>query len=135
MDRLVHSKAIKKAAKAIIMKHYIRLTTDFETNKRVCDEVAVSNSLVSMRNQIAHYVTLYMNRLLERPVRGISDQLIWERAHAAHRRRERRIRERRERRARERRGRERRGRENDADALADMLKVLDMEDSPDAMEM
>ena len=72
----VKNDTIKKAAKVIIEKYYSRLTTDFQTNKRICDEVAVISSK-KMRNEIAGYVTRLMKRIQEGPVRGISVQL-WE---------------------------------------------------------
>lgn len=40
----VRTKTVKKSAKVIIERYYPRLTLDFETNKRICDEVAIISS-------------------------------------------------------------------------------------------
>lgn len=37
----VRTKTVKKSAKVVIERFYPRLTLDFETNKRICDEVAI----------------------------------------------------------------------------------------------
>ncbi|KAJ6444882.1 LOW QUALITY PROTEIN: Ribosomal protein S17e [Purpureocillium lavendulum] len=34
-------RTVKKSAKVIIERYYPRLTLDFETNKRICDEIAI----------------------------------------------------------------------------------------------
>merc|ERR1711916_130336 len=47
---------------------------DFQTNKRICDEVAIVPSK-RMRNKIAGYVTRLMRRIQKGPVRGISIKL------------------------------------------------------------
>lgn len=70
----VRTKTVKKSARAIIEKYYSRLTMDFHTNKRVCDEVAIIPSK-RMRNKIAGFVTHLMKRIQRGPVRGISLKL------------------------------------------------------------
>lgn len=70
----VRTKTVKKSARAIIEKYYARLTMDFHTNKRVCDEVAIIPSK-RMRNKIAGFVTHLMKRIQRGPVRGISLKL------------------------------------------------------------
>merc|ERR1712137_1166385 len=70
----VRTKTIKKASRLIIEKYYPRLTLDFQTNKRLTEEVDVIPSK-KMRNKIAGYVTHLMKRIEEGPVRGISFKL------------------------------------------------------------
>lgn len=70
----VRTKTIKRSARAIIEKYYSRLTMDFHTNKRICDEVAQIPSK-RMRNKIAGFVTHLMKRIQRGPVRGISLKL------------------------------------------------------------
>jgi len=48
---------VKKSARVIIEKYYSRLTLDFQTNKRICDEVAIIPSK-RLRNKIAGFVTV-----------------------------------------------------------------------------
>ena len=42
---------MKKSAKVVIERYYPRLTLDFETNKRICDEIAVIASK-RLRNKV-----------------------------------------------------------------------------------
>lgn len=70
----VRTKTIKKASRLIIEKYYPRLTLDFQTNKRLTEEVAVVPSK-KVRNKIAGYVTHLMRRIEKGPVRGISFKL------------------------------------------------------------
>lgn len=70
----VRTKTTKRAARVIIEKHYLKLSDDFQNNKRVCDEVATIHTK-RMRNKIAGYVTHLYKRLQEGPVRGISLKL------------------------------------------------------------
>ncbi len=65
---------MKKSARVIIEKYYSRLTLDFHSNKRLCDEVAVIPSK-RLRNKIAGFVTHLMKRIQKGPVRGISLKL------------------------------------------------------------
>lgn len=70
----VRTKTVKKSAKVLIERFYPRLTLDFETNKRICDEIAIIASK-RLRNKIAGYTTHLMKRIQEGPVRGISFKL------------------------------------------------------------
>merc|ERR1712070_302817 len=57
----VRTKTVKKSAKVIIEKYYTKLTLDFHTNKRVCEDVAVIPSK-RLRNQIAGYASHLSSR-------------------------------------------------------------------------
>ena len=70
----VRTKTVKKASRVIIEKYYPRLTLDFQTNKRVCAEVAIIPSK-RLRNKIAGFTTHLMKRIQRAPVRGISLKL------------------------------------------------------------
>lgn len=71
----VRTKTVKRSARLIVERFYSKLTLDFHTNKRICDEVSVTPSK-RMRNKIAGFVTHLMRRI-ERGdnVRGISLKL------------------------------------------------------------
>merc|ERR1711908_157401 len=70
----VRNKAVKRASKKIIERYYQRLTLDFNTNKRICDEVAMIPSKC-LRNKIAGFTTHMMKRISRGPVKGISLKL------------------------------------------------------------
>lgn len=70
----VRTKTVKKASRNIIEKYYARLTLDFATNQRVCEEVAIIQSK-RLRNKIAGFTTHLMKRIQRGPVRGISLKL------------------------------------------------------------
>jgi ribosomal protein S17E len=47
---------VKKSAKVIIERYYPKLTLDFETNKRICDEIAIIASK-RLRNKVLLFPT------------------------------------------------------------------------------
>ena len=70
----VRTKTVKKASRFIIEKYYTKLTLDFDTNKRIIEEVALIPSK-PLRNKIAGFITHLMKRLQRSTVRGISIKL------------------------------------------------------------
>merc|ERR1712149_116285 len=70
----VRNKTVKRSSKKIVERYYQRLTLDFNTNKRICDEVAVIPSK-KLRNKIAGFTTHMMKRINRGPVKGISLKL------------------------------------------------------------
>ncbi|KAG2392378.1 hypothetical protein C9374_012630 [Naegleria lovaniensis] len=70
----VRTKTVKKASKIIVEKYYNSLTTDFDTNKKVCQEIAIIPTK-RMRNKIAGFTTHLMARIKKGTVRGISLKL------------------------------------------------------------
>lgn len=53
----VRTKTVKKAARVLVEKYYIRLTHDFQTNKKIAEEVAIIPSK-RLRNKIAGFATV-----------------------------------------------------------------------------
>lgn len=70
----VRNKTVKRAARVLIEKYFARMATDFHTNKRVADDVAIIQSK-RLRNKIAGFATHLMRRIENGPVRGISLKL------------------------------------------------------------
>merc|ERR1711988_200973 len=70
----VRNKTVKRSSKKVIERYYQRLTLDFNTNKRICDEVAMIPSK-RLRNKIAGFTTHMMKRIARGPVKGISLKL------------------------------------------------------------
>merc|ERR1712180_105169 len=70
----VRTKTVKKASKVLIEKYYTKLTLDFDTNKKIIEEIALIPSK-PLRNKIAGFVTHLMKRLEKSTVRGISIKL------------------------------------------------------------
>merc|ERR1712072_480806 len=70
----VRTKTVKKASRVIIEKYYTRLTLDFDTNKKIAEEVAIIPSK-RLRNKIAGFITHLMRRIQTGAVRGISIKL------------------------------------------------------------
>ena len=58
----------------LISRYYTKLTLDFDTNKRIIEEIAVIPSK-PLRNKIAGFITHLMKRLQRSTVRGISIKL------------------------------------------------------------
>merc|ERR1712054_675527 len=74
MGGRVRNKTVKRSSKKIVERYYQRLTLDFNTNKRICDEVALIPSK-RLRNKIAGFTTHMMKRISRGPVKGISLKL------------------------------------------------------------
>jgi len=53
----VRTKTVKRSARVIVERYYMKLATDFHLNKRVCDDVATLPSK-RMRNKIAGFITV-----------------------------------------------------------------------------
>ena len=53
----VRTKTTKRSARMIVEKYYSRLTCDFQTNNRLCEEVAIIPTK-RLRNKIAGYITV-----------------------------------------------------------------------------
>jgi small subunit ribosomal protein S17e len=70
----VRTKTVKRAARVLVEKYYTRLTNDFQTNKKIAEDVAIIPSK-RLRNKIAGFATHLMKRISRGPVRGISLKL------------------------------------------------------------
>merc|ERR1712227_98776 len=70
----VRTKTVKGASRRLIENYYQILTEDFDTNKRVIDQVAEIQTK-RLRNKIAGFTTHLMKRIRNGPVRGVSIKL------------------------------------------------------------
>lgn len=65
---IVRTKTVKKSSKVIIERYYPKLTLDFETNKRICDEIAIIASK-RLRNKVCNnllFSTTLFSRLADK---------------------------------------------------------------------
>ncbi len=53
----MRTKTVKKASRVIIERYYSRMTLDFQTNKKIAEEVAIIPSK-RLRNKIAGFATV-----------------------------------------------------------------------------
>jgi small subunit ribosomal protein S17e len=53
----VRTKLVKRSSRHIIEKYYYKLTQDFDTNKKIIEEVAIVPSK-RIRNKISGYTTV-----------------------------------------------------------------------------
>lgn len=72
----MRTKTVKKASRVIIEKYYSRLTLDFDTNKRVCEEIAIIQSK-RLRNKIAGFTTVSRVQRCLGHTRGLVEPLGW----------------------------------------------------------
>ncbi|XP_021906045.1 40S ribosomal protein S17-like [Carica papaya] len=70
----VRTKTVKKSSRQVIEKYYSRMTLDFQTNKKILEDVAIIPSK-RLRNKIAGFSTHLMKRIQKGSVRGISLKL------------------------------------------------------------
>ncbi|EPS69610.1 hypothetical protein M569_05153 [Genlisea aurea] len=70
----VRTKTVKKSSRQVIERYYSKMSLDFDTNKKILDEVAIIASK-RLRNKIAGFSTHLMKRIQKGPVRGISLKL------------------------------------------------------------
>ncbi len=68
----VRSKAIKRISKNIVINFYDQLSTDFENNKHVVDQVTDVKSK-TYRNHIAGYITTLMRQIKENKIQTLEE--------------------------------------------------------------
>lgn len=62
---------MKRAARQLVERHYLKLTFDFDINKKILAENA-EVATKRLRNKIAGYATYLMKRIQKGPVKRIS---------------------------------------------------------------
>lgn len=72
----VRNKTVKKAAKVLIEKYYMKLTSDFHFNKKILSDVGKVPSK-KLRNKIAGFATHLLKRIQKGSVKGISLKVIF----------------------------------------------------------
>ena len=72
MQGRVRTKTVKRASRILIEKYYQKLTMDFDTNKRICDEVADIQTK-RLRNKIAGFTTV---RTCQRTSTSLFDRFV-----------------------------------------------------------
>ena len=70
----IRTKTVKRAARELIEKYYVKLTDDFHINKKILEQVSDVQTK-RLRNKIAGFTTHLMKRIQKGPVRGISLKL------------------------------------------------------------
>lgn len=58
----IKNKTVKRASRELIEKYYYKLTTDFDINKKILEQVAEVPTK-RMRNKIAGFTTHLMKRI------------------------------------------------------------------------
>ena len=70
----IRTKTVKRAAKQVVEKYFVKLGQDYYVNKRIVVDVTQGTSK-KLKNKISGYTTHIMKRLARGPVRGISLKL------------------------------------------------------------
>ncbi len=74
---------VKKSAKVIIERYYPKLTLDFETNKRICDEIAIIASK-RLRNKVSRSIPAQKAGLHDTKVPILIDRRLHHPSYEAH---------------------------------------------------
>ena len=67
----VRIKIVKESAKKLIEQHYNKVSSDFQHNKKMIEELGQFPSL-AFRNRVAGYLTRLHSRLAKGPIKGVS---------------------------------------------------------------